>query len=176
MNKLFALAAALPLVCLACAGPERNPAAPSTSADLAGTAASADAATPPFNLQAVLRPVDDGSGFGLVEFRQPKDGLKIVYLDVWVRDLAPATEYVLQRAVDFTIDGDCTSQGWLTLGKGLVAQSIVTDGTGTGREELFRDLAAFATGSRFDIHFRVVQTANDAAVLQSGCYEFVITE
>lgn len=127
--------------------------------------------TPNFNLEVVLR----GQGFGLVKFRQPNDDQKIVYLDTWVRDLAPNAEYLLQRAVDLTIDDDCTSTAWLTLGQGLQAQSIATDGQGTGRAELFRDLAAFAPGAEFDIHFRVIDATTQAVVLESGCYQFRIS-
>ena len=47
--------------------------------------------TPSFNLEVVLR----GEGFGLVKFRQPNDEAFIVYLDVWLRDLAPNTSYLL---------------------------------------------------------------------------------
>src|SRR5262245_22165535 len=50
--------------------------------------------TPRFNLEIVLR----GDGFGLVRFRQPNDDVRVVDLDVWVRDLAPNTSYLLQRA------------------------------------------------------------------------------
>jgi hypothetical protein len=128
------------------------------------------AETPPFNLQVVLR----GEGFGLVKFRQPNDDKSIVYLDTWVRDLAPNTSYQLQRAVDTTIDGNCTSTSWLTLGKGLVPQDIVTDAKGTGRAELFRDLGAFPPGSRFDIHFRVIKATMGAVVLKSTCYAFTV--
>src|SRR5947208_2376203 len=56
---------------------------------------------PNFNLEVILRPPSEGgNGFGHVKFRQPNDGDKIVYLDTWVRDLAPQHSYVLQRAVD----------------------------------------------------------------------------
>ncbi len=127
--------------------------------------------TPHFNLQVVLR----GEGFGLVKFRQPNDDELVVYLDTWVRDLAPNTSYVLQRAVDTTIDGNCTSTSWLTLGKGAVAQAIVTDDKGTGREELFRSVSAFPPGSRFDIHFRVIDATTGSVVLESTCYEFTIS-
>src|SRR5213594_1125958 len=67
-------------------------------------------ATPNFNLQVILRPVDGAtdSGFGLVKFRQPKDAEKIVYLDLWVRDLAPNHSYSLQRAADTNVNDDCT--------------------------------------------------------------------
>ena len=56
--------------------------------------------TPPFNIEVILRDVTGGSGFGHVKFRQPNDNAKIVYLDTWVRDLAPNHAYRLQRAVE----------------------------------------------------------------------------
>ncbi len=155
-----------------CSDPQRSP------TELAATGGPAfDAAqpwgpeTPNFNLEVVLR----GDGFGLVKFRQPNDADKIVYLDTWVRDLAPNTSYLLQRAVDTNVDDDCTSTGWLTLGKGLQPQAITTDASGTGREQLFRNLAAFPVGSRFDIHFRVIDAATGAVVLKSDCYQFTIS-
>jgi hypothetical protein len=92
-----------------------------------------------------------------------------------VRDLAPSHSYLLQRAVDTNLDGNCTGAAWLTLGKGLVPQAITTDDRGTGRENLFRDLAALPTSSQFDIHFRVIDTATLAPVLQSGCYRFTVS-
>jgi hypothetical protein len=127
--------------------------------------------TPNFNLEVILR----GDGFGLVEFRQPNDDAAIVFLDTWVRGLAPNTEYLLQRAVDPVVDDDCTSTAWLTLGRGLEPQSITTDATGTGRQQLFRNLAAFPPGTEFDIHFRVVNALTLAVVLESGCYQFRIS-
>jgi hypothetical protein len=127
--------------------------------------------TPNFNLEVILR----GDGFGLVEFRQPNDDAAIVFLDTWVRGLAPTTEYLLQRAVDPVVDDDCTSTAWLTLGRGLEPQSITTDATGTGRQQLFRNLAAFPPGTEFDIHFRVVNALTLAVVLESGCYQFRIS-
>ena len=130
--------------------------------------------TPNFNLEVVLRDVTGGNGFGLVKFRQPNDADKIIYLDTWVRDLAPGHSYLLQRAVD-TMDGNCTSTAWLTLGKGLVQQPITTDQNGTGREELFRNLATVPVGSQFDIHFRVIDAATMAAVLASGCYQYTLS-
>ena len=127
--------------------------------------------TPNFNLEVVLR----GQGFGLVKFRQPNDGEAIIYLDTWVRDLAPNTDYVLQRAVDTEVDGNCVSTSWLTLGKGLAPQAITTDDRGVGRGALFRSVAAFPVGSQFDIHFRVIDQATSAVVLESGCYTFTIS-
>jgi hypothetical protein len=132
-------------------------------------------AIPKQNLEVVLRPSGTGSGFGLVKFRQPKDGLAVVELGVWIRDLSPQTAYVLQRANDGSVDDDCTGTNWLTLGRGLVAQSILTDERGIGREELFRDLSAFPAGAAFDIHFRVLDQNTNAVVLQSECYQFVIS-
>lgn len=127
--------------------------------------------TPYFNLEVVLR----GEGFGLIKFRQPNDNAFIVYLDVWVRDLAPNTSYLLQRAVDTNVDDNCTSTAWLTLGRGLQPQSITTDATGTGREKLFRILPP-SPGSEFDIHFRVIEEATSAVVLTSKCYQFTISQ
>jgi hypothetical protein len=128
--------------------------------------------TPQFNLQIVLR----GDGFGLVRFRQPDDENRIVYLDTWVRDLQPDTSYVLQRAVDANLDGDCTSTAWLTLGRGSQPQAITTDADGTGREELFRDLGSVPVGTTFDIHFRVIEQSSGAVVLTSQCYQFTISQ
>src|SRR2546427_8980319 len=88
--------------------------------------------TPNFNLEVVLR----GDGFGLEKFRQPNDADKIVYLDTWVRDLAPNTSYLLQRAVDTNVDDDCTSTGRLTHGQGLQPQAVTTDAAGTGLSPL----------------------------------------
>ena len=135
-------------------------------------------ASPNFNLEVVLRPVPGGpdSGFGLVKFRQPKDALKIVNLDVWVRDLAPNTGYYLQRATDTNVNDDCTGTNWLTLGLGTVPQAITTDAMGTGRADLFRNLAAFPLGTQFDIHFRVIDAVTQAVVLDSACYQFAVSQ
>jgi hypothetical protein len=123
-----------------------------------------------------LRDVTGGRGFGHVKFRQPNDDNLTVHLDTWVRDLAPNTSYLLQRAADAIPDDDCTSTAWLTLGKGSQPQSITTDATGTGREDLFRNLAAFPVGSEFDIHFRVIEEETGAVVLTSKCYQFTISQ
>ena len=140
---------------------------------VAATAAHADgsgSATPNFNLEAILRPTA-GDGFGLVKFRQPKDEAKIIYLDTWVRDLAPQHTYVLQRAVDTTVNDDCTAATmWAQLGP------IVTDDTGTGRAALSRDVSAVPTGMEFDIHFRIVDAATSAVVLESDCYQYVVSQ
>jgi hypothetical protein len=128
--------------------------------------------TPPFNLEIILR----GDGFGTVKFRQPNDAATIIYLDVWVRGLAANSQYLLQRAVDRTIDDNCTSTEWLTLGAGVQPQSITTDETGTGRAQLFRDVGAFPPGSEFDIHFRVIDAVTQTVVVvQSECYQFRIS-
>jgi len=130
--------------------------------------------TPPFNNEVILRdPADQAGAQGHVKFRQPNDAAQTIYLDVWVRDLAPNTHYRLQRAADATVDDACTSTSWLTLGKGATAQDIVTDERGTGREELFRTLTN-PPGTQFDIHFRVIDAITSAVVLTSACYQFVV--
>ena len=133
-------------------------------------------AHPPFNLEVILRGA--GKSFGLVKFRQDVDPAKIITLDTWVRDLAPNHHYKLQRAVDMinVIDGNCTSSNWLTLGKGLSlpVQTILTDDSGTGREDLWRSVAALPSGSMFDIHFRVIDAVTMAVVLTSECYQYTV--
>lgn len=131
-------------------------------------------AKPNFNLEVILRAADGADGFGLVKFRQANDEATVVDLDVWVRDLAANTHYRLQRAVDMVVDDECTSASWLTLGKGIVPQDIVTDDRGTGREDLFR-LLTVPVGTAFDIHFRVVTaTTPPTVVLMSECYQFFV--
>jgi hypothetical protein len=182
MRATSSLLSALVVATCVAACDRSGPAAPSAAQPAPAAAGESTALaaspwgpeTPPFNLEATLRPVGD-SGFGLVKFRQPNDDSQVVNLDVWVRDLAPNSSYSLQRAVDLTVDGDCTSSGWLTLGNGLQPQAIVTDAAGTGRASLWRDLGAFAPGSRFDIHFQVVPLGTATPVLASDCYQFVIS-
>jgi hypothetical protein len=135
------------------------------------------AADPRFNLEIILRSPTGDPAFGHVKFRQPKDDLLIIELGTWVRDLAPSSSFVLQRAVDSNLDGVCTSAGWLTLGKGLVPQALNTDASGTAREELSRNVSAFPVGAKFDIHFRVVDAATQSVVvLASDCYQFTINQ
>jgi len=150
-------------------------AAVTTVAVVAAVAAQADSGA---NLQVILRPVAGGpdNGFGLVKFRQPKDADKIVYLDVWVRDLAPNHSYKLQRATDTNLNDDCTGTNWLTLGQGLVPQAITTDEMGTGRADLFRNLATIPLGTQFDIYFRVIDAETSAVVLESTCYQYTVSQ
>jgi hypothetical protein len=148
--------------------------APTTSArslDLQ-SAPSWGPATPPFNIEIILR----GDGFGVVKFRQLHGGDKIVNLDTRLMGLSPNTSYLLQRAVDANVNDDCTGTAWLTLGKGAVPQAITTDDRGTGREELYRNLGATAVGTKFDIHFRVIDATTSAVVLTSECYQFVVIQ
>jgi len=176
----LSIAIAMSCATLACSGggapttPSAAAAAGPQSLNASGAGpVAARAAQPPFNLEAILR----GDGFGHVKFRQEKNSeANIINLDVWVRDLAPNASYSLQRAVDTVLDGTCTSTSWLTLGQGLTPQPIVTDAGGTGRAELWRDLSAFAPGTGFDIHFRVIEIGTTNVVLQSDCYRFVVRD
>lgn len=141
---------------------------------ISSAAHNANAEAPPFNLEVILR--GEGGGFGHVKFRQNNDVDKIINLDTWVRNLEPNHDYLLQRAVDVinVVDGNCTSTSWLTLGKGLTSQSILTDESGKGSEPLWRSVAALPSGSAFDIHFRVVDAISMAVVLTSDCYKYVV--
>jgi len=170
--------AALPAIAIAClwsCTSHPDLVAPRQSAGPIISASSWGPETPPFNNEIILRDVTGNGGFGHVKFRQPNDADRIVYLDTWVRDLQPNTGYQLQRATDANVNDDCTGTNWLTLGMGAVPQSITTDSRGTGQAALFRNLAAFAVGSTFDIHFRVID-AGGAVVLESSCYQFVVTQ
>ena len=140
----------------------------------AAAQANANSETPPFNIEVILRGESDG--FGHVKFRQDNDAAKIIVLDTWVRDLEPNHNYLLQRAVDpiNVVDGNCTSIMWLTLGKGLTPQTILTDDKGTGQVELWRDISTIASGSKFDIHFQVIDAVSKDVVLTSDCYQYVV--
>jgi hypothetical protein len=164
------------LACLTACTSGPNPAAPSLSRAPVISASTWGPETPPFNDEIILRAVTGVGGFGHVKFRQPNDADRIVYLTTWVRDLKPNTSYQLQRATDTAVNDDCTGTNWLTLGKGATPQDIVTDERGTGRAELFRNLAASPVGATFDIHFRVIEQATGIVVLESSCYQFVVTQ
>jgi hypothetical protein len=138
----------------------------------ASTGAALESVNPNFNLEVILRPSDGGDGFGHVTFRQANDPAKRIDLGVWVRDLAPNTHYRLQRAVDVVVDDNCSSDSWLTLGEGTVAQDIVTDDRGTAKQDLFR-VVTNPIGTAFDIRFRVVTTAG-VPVLSSDCYQYYV--
>ncbi len=164
------------VLCAAC-GQGGSPAGPSLQVPVSGVAATPPwgPETPNFNLEVILSSTG-ANGFGLVAFRQPNDDHRVIDLDTWVRDLEPNTGYLLQRAVDATLDGVCTGTSWLTLGKGTQPQAIITDDKGTGREDLFRDVSAFPVGATFDIYFRVIKQATSAVVLQSDCYQYTISQ
>jgi hypothetical protein len=138
-------------------------------------AVSLKSATPPFNIEVILR--GEEKAFGHVKFRQDLDLPKVVLLGVWVRDLEPLHSYYLQRAAN-AFNGDCPTTGWLTLGEGPVATPFTTDEDGTAKVDFWRNVSgAVGTvpGDHFDIRFRVVDAANmNVAVLESSCYDYVI--
>jgi hypothetical protein len=127
-----------------------------------------------FNLNVTLH--GKGTQSGYIKFRQDADSAKIITLETKISHLLPRHEYLLQRAVDAinVVDGNCTSTSWLTLGRGLTAQSILTNANGTGTEVLWRDVSTIATGSTFDIHFQVIDATNMAVVLSSDCYQYTV--
>jgi hypothetical protein len=128
---------------------------------------------PCYNLNVLLR----GKGsIGFIKFRQDPDPAKIITLDIKVENMQPNHEYLLQRAVDpiNVVDGNCTSTAWLTLGKGLNPQSILTSAHGKGSAELWRDVSAVPSGSTFDIHFQVIDAVSLAVVLTSDCLQYQV--
>lgn len=126
-----------------------------------------------FDIDVTLR---DGKSAGHIKFRQNPDAARIIDLDVKVYHLAANHDYLLQRAVDAAneVDGNCTSTAWLTLGKGLTPQSIHTDNYGNGGEMLWRDVSAVPSGSKFDIHFQVIDAVSLAVVLTSDCHHYTV--
>lgn len=140
-----------------------------------------DHAESPYDLDVILHSEIYKSGHGnnpsgFIKFRQNPDPDKIIKLDIWVQNLEPNHEYLLQRAVDAIniVDGNCTSSSWLTLGKGLASQSIQTDKQGKGNEFLWRDITSIPTGSSFDIHFQLIDAVTMVVVLNSDCYKYVV--
>jgi hypothetical protein len=133
-----------------------------------------DLESPPYDLNVTL--YGEGNMQGHLKFRQDPDLAKIIDLEIKLHHLAPNREYFLQRAVDAinVVDGNCTSTSWLTLGKGMVTQAILTDEHGKGSEDLWRDITAIPSGSSFDIHFRVIDAVTSAVVLTSDCYQYQV--
>ena len=131
---------------------------------------------PCYNLDVILKGNYKEKQFGFIEFRQDPDTARIITLETTVKNLIPNHEYLLQRAVDAAnvVDGNCTSTSWLTLGKGLTPQSILTDAHGDGSEELWRNVTAVARGTSFDIHFRVIDAISLEVVLDSDCYQYTV--
>jgi hypothetical protein len=144
--------------------------------ELACTIGHTNPTGPCYNLDVVLNGNTKEKQFGFIKFRQDPDTARIITLETSVVNLIPNHEYLLQRAVDApnVVDGNCTSTSWLTLGKGLTPQSILTDAHGNGSEELWRNVSAVARGTSFDIHFQVIDATSLATVLTSDCYQYTV--
>ena len=125
-----------------------------------------------YNIEVVLK--GEGNQNGHIHFRQHPDPAKIITLDTKVHNLKANHPYLLQRAVDVVLDGNCTGTNWLTLGYGLTPQSIMTNFKGDGEEELWRDVSAIPSGTTFDIHFRVIDALNQVIILKSDCYQYTV--
>src|SRR5438270_1648258 len=119
---LLAFAALAPIGCSDSVSPispvaasKVAPASPVLSRDANDDQETDDDQNPHYNLNVPLQQKGRASGF--LRFRQPDDGVKIVYLNVSVRHLAPGAHYRLQRAIDTELNGVCTGTNWLTLGE-----------------------------------------------------------
>lgn len=128
---------------------------------------------PYYNLNVFLQG-ESRKANGFIGFRQLKNETQMIHLYTWIHGLEPNTSYVLQRAVDTELDGNCTSNSWLTLGEGLAPKSIVTNRGGSGYAELWRSVASIPVGSTFDIHFQIVMESTAEVVLSSDCYEYTV--
>ena len=173
---IFRTAALIVSAAIAMTACQDRPTAPRTLSASNGVADRSTGDTPNYNLELILRPAGTGDGFGHVKFRQDgNDGVQRIDLGVWVRDLEPGTEYLLQRAVDANLDGVCTGTNWLTLGEGPVPQSITTDDRGSAKQDLFR-VVLNPPGSTFDIIQRIIRKGDATmhAVLISDCFQFSV--
>jgi hypothetical protein len=134
----------------------------------------------PYDLDVTLHSNDTkkfdskSSSFGFIKFRQDPSVPLTITLDTWVFNLTPNQDYLLQRAVNPITDNDCTSTAWLTLGKGLVSQTIHTDGFGNGMENLFRNVPASSEGTTLRIHFQIIDAVSLATVLTSDCDQYTV--
>jgi hypothetical protein len=134
---------------------------------------------PYYNLDVAFLPVDvksyhGGEASGFLKFRQDPDTARIITLDTWVFNLEPNHSYQLQRAVDPITTSTCESTTWLTLGKGLLPQTIDTDSKGNGKADLFRDVTTATRGAQFRIHFQIVDAVSGATVLTSDCFQYTV--
>ena len=59
-------------------------------------------------------------------------------------------------------------------GKYLIVWRKQADGSWKIYRELWRDISAIATDSKFDIHFRIVDAVSMTVVLNSDCYQYVV--
>jgi len=161
------------LILAACSdGPEVIPSPANDEASNARTWNSAN--HPNYDLNVLLFATEKSSALGFIMFRQNEDEPKMIHLDTRVHGLEPNTNYLLQRAVDTVLDGDCASTMWLTLGMGPDPQTITTNDKGAGEAELFRSVAAIASGSTFDIHFQIIKESTLEVVLTSDCYQYTV--
>jgi hypothetical protein len=133
---------------------------------------------PYYNLDVILDPTNSGHEInkagGFIKFRQNPDTARIIDLETWVSNLEHNHGYLLQRAVNPVTDSSCTSIAWLTLGKGLVSQTITTDSKGNGHEDLFRNITSIARGTQFRIHFQIIDATTLETVLESDCYQYTV--
>ena len=161
------------MILSACAEPDVAPVRPTTQGS-DNARGHNSTSQPNYDLNVLLFASTRNSELGFIKFRQHEDEPQLIHLDTRVHGLEPNTNYLLQRAVDTVLDGNCTSTSWLTLGKGLDPQAIITDDKGFGEAELFRSVAAIPVGSTFDIHFQIVKESTMEVVLASDCYQYTV--
>ena len=164
------LTLAVALIGVACTS--ESPTAPAALTAAADRSASHLATGPRTDLNVELNGA--GEAEGSIRFRQPNDGLIQISLDTRIEGLAPDHDYYLQRAA-LVMGNGCVDGGWLTLGLGTVVTPIHTDGEGEGHAMLFRNLPATLVGTAFDIHFQIIDATTSAVVMQSRCYQYIVS-
>ena len=91
-----------------------------------------------------------------------------------VRDAPPNTTYLVQRRVDFAVDGTCTGTAYVSFPIPQLAGPLVqltTSAGGAGAAHFNLQLPGFADESQFDVTFRLIEDSPDpgSTELRTGC-------
>ena len=104
---------------------------------------------------------DQGAGHVLVSPTAKDRPTFAVEVEVNVQDMLPNSTFTVERRVDLTPDGVCTSATWLTNGP------ITTSEGGAGAQHFEVERGApFVSGVRFDVQFHVIGNGTE---LRSDC-------
>jgi hypothetical protein len=101
-----------------------------------------------------------GRGQVIVSPNRKYDGSFDARVKVNVHDAAPNTYFAVTRAIDFTVDGDCTNPQYDPVA------SLTTSAGGAGAVEFERGPSVLPTEG-FDLQVQV--DGDDGTVLQSAC-------
>jgi hypothetical protein len=139
-------------------------ASPTHAIDLTCFAGPCDGAAGQVNVTPNTRPVANAAeGFGFAVEGQFN-----------LRGAPPNTTYLVQRKVDFAVDGVCTGAAYVSFPIPQFAGPLVrltTSPGGAGAAHFDLQLPGFADGSQFDVTFRLIEESPNAngTELRTGC-------